>query len=53
MLTISCFENRYIEWYSRSDEMSLFDKLIKECANFIQHLFLSDILSDVIGVTTK
>jgi len=28
MLTISFFENWDLEWYSRSGEMSFFDKLI-------------------------
>jgi len=27
-LTVSFFENRDLEWYSRTGEMSLFDKLI-------------------------
>jgi len=28
MLTISFFEKQYLEWYSYSGEMSLFDKVI-------------------------
>ena len=28
MLTISFFEKQYLEWYSHSGEMSLFDKVI-------------------------
>jgi len=51
MLTISFFENWDVEWYSRSDVNSD-DKLILRVCLF--HLvFLSDVLSDVIGVTSK
>ena len=51
MLTISFFENWDVEWYSRSDVNSD-DKLILRLCLF--HLvFLSDVLSDVIGVTSK
>jgi len=48
-LTISFFEKRDLEWYNCSDEMSLFDKLILG-ACLLHTVFLSDVLSDVIGV---
>jgi len=51
MLTISFFENWDVEWYSRSDVNSD-DKLILRVCLF-HLLFLSDVLSDVIGVTSK
>ena len=52
MLTVSFFENRDLEWYSRSGEMSLFDRLILEVC-LLHTMFLSDVLSDVIGVTSN
>ena len=51
-LTISFFEKRDLEWYNCSDEMSLFDKLILG-ACLLHTVFLSDVLSDVIGVINK
>ena len=47
-LTVSFFENRDLKWYSRSGEMSLFDKLILGVC-LLHPVFLSDMLSDVIG----
>jgi len=47
-LTISFFEKQDLEWYSRSGEMSLFDKLILGVC-LIHPVFLSDVLSDVIS----
>ena len=52
MLTVSFFENRDLESYSRSGQMSLFDKLILGVCLF-HPVFLSDVLSDVIGVTSN
>ena len=52
MLAISFFEKWDLQWYIRSGEMSLFDKLILRVC-LLHPVFLSDILSDVIGVTTK
>ena len=51
-LTISFFENRGLEWYSRSGIMSLFGKLILGVC-LLHPIFLSDVLGDVIGVTTN
>jgi len=51
-LTISFFEKRDLEWYSHSGEMSLFDKLILGVC-LLHPVSLSDVLSDVIGVTGK
>jgi len=51
-LTISLFEKRYLAWYSHSSEMSLFDKLILELC-LLYPVFLSDVLSDVIGVISE
>jgi len=51
-LTISFFEQQDLEWYSRSGEMSLFDKLILG-VGLIHPVFLSDVLSDVIDVISK
>ena len=51
MLTISFFKKQDLEWYTRSGEMSLFDKLILG-GRLLHPVFLSDVLSDVIGVTT-
>ena len=45
-LTINFFENLDLEWYSRSGEISLFDKLVLG-VSLIHPVFLSD----VIGVT--
>jgi len=39
-------------WYSRSGKMSLFDKLILEVC-LLHPVFLSDVLSKVIGVTSN
>jgi len=51
-LTVSFFENWDLEWYSRSGEMSLFDWLILGVC--LSHpVYLSDVLSDVVGVTSK
>ena len=51
-LTISFFEKRDLERYSRSGEMSVFDKLI--LGVYLLHpVFLSDVLSDVIDVISK
>ena len=52
MLTISFFEKQYLEWYSHSGEMSRFDKLILGVC-LLHPVFLSDVLSDVIGVISK
>ena len=52
MLTISFFEKQDLEWYSRSGEMSLFDKLILGGC-LLHQVFLSDVLSDAIDVTSK
>jgi len=46
------FENRDPEWYSRSFEMSFFDKLILGVC-LLYPVLLSDILSDVIGVKSN
>jgi len=51
-LTFSFFENRDLEWYSRSGEISLFDKLILGLC-LLHPVFLSDVLSDVFGVTSN
>jgi len=53
-LTINFFENRNIEWYSQSDEISLFDndKLILGVC-LLHPVFLSDVLSDVVSVTSR
>jgi len=51
-LTISFFVKRNLEWYRRSGEMSLFDKLILG-VNLLHPVFLSDVLSDVTGVISK
>ena len=51
-LTISFFQKRDLEWYSRSGEMSLFDKLILGVC-LLHPVFLSDVLSDIIGVISK
>jgi len=51
MLTISFFEKQDLEWYSHSGEMSLFDKLILGVC--LHPVFLSDVLSDAIDVTSK
>ena len=48
----SAFENRYLEWYSRSGEISPFDKLILGVC-LLHPVFLSDILTDVVGVISK
>jgi len=51
-LTISFFKNRDLERYNHSGEMSLFDKLIlKVC--LLHPVFLSDVLSDVIGIRSN
>jgi len=52
MLTISFFEKRDLEWYSRSGEMSLFDKLILGVC-LLHPVFIGDVLSDVTDVITK
>ena len=52
MLTISFFEKQDLEWYTRSGEMSLFDQMILGVC-LLHPVFLSDVLSDVIGVTSK
>jgi len=52
VLAISFFEKWDLQWYIRSGEMSLFDKLILRVC-LLHPVFLSDILSDVIGMTTK
>jgi len=49
-LTISFFEKWVLEWYSRSGEMSLFDKLILGVC-LLHPVFLSDVLSDITGMT--
>jgi len=51
-LTISVFENRDLEWYNRSGEMSVFDKLILGVC-LLHPVFFSDVLSDVISVTSN
>jgi len=51
-LTISFFQKRDLEWYSRSGEMSLFDELILGVC-LLHPVFLSDVLSDIIGVISK
>ena len=51
ILTISFCENWDLEWYSRSDVNSN-DKLIS-VACLLHPVFLSDIFSDVIGMTSK
>ena len=51
-LTTSFFEQQDLEWYSRSGEMSLFDKLILGVC-LLHRVFLSDVLSDVIDVISK
>jgi len=50
MVTVSFFENRDLEWYSRSGEMTVFDQLILGVC-FLHPVYLNDVLSDVIGVT--
>jgi len=51
-VTISFFENLDLEWYSRSGEISLFNQLILGMC--LHHpVFLSDVLSDAIGVTSN
>jgi len=52
MLTISFLEKQVLEWYSRSGEMSLFDKLVSGGC-LLHPVFLSDVWSDVIGVISK
>ena len=50
-ITVGFFEKRDLEWYRHSSEMSLFDKLI--LVMFLLHpVFLSDVLSDIIGMTS-
>jgi len=51
-LTVSFFENRDLEWYNRSGEMSLFEKLILGVC-LLHPVFLSDVLSDVVDVPHK
>jgi len=51
MLTVRFFEKRDLEWYSRSGEISLFGKLILGMC--LHPVFLSDVLSDAIGVISK
>jgi len=46
-LTIGFFENRDLEWYSRSAEIPLFDKLILR-VYLLHPVFLSDVMSDVV-----
>jgi len=52
-LTINFFEKQDLEWYSRSVEMSLFDKVIVLGVCLLHRVFLSDVLSDVIDVISK
>ena len=51
----SAVENRDLEWYSGSGKMSLFDKFIKLMLGvcILHPVFLSDVLSDIIGVTSE
>ena len=51
MLTINFFKNWDLEWYSRS-EVKNNDKLISRVC-LLHPVFLSDVLSGVIGVTSK
>ena len=51
-LTISFFEKQNLERYSRSAEMSRCDKLILGVC-LLHPVFLSDMLSDTIGVISK
>jgi len=51
-LTISFLREAGLEWYCRLGEMSLFDKLILGVC-LLRPVFFSDVLSDVINVTTK
>jgi len=49
--TLKLFENRDLEWHSRSGEnFTLFDKLI---LRLLHTVFLSGVLIDVMGVTNK
>jgi len=51
-LTISFFKKRDLEWHSCCGEMSVFDEL--NLGLCLPHpVFLSDVLSDVIGVISK
>jgi len=52
MLTVSFFKKQDLEWSSRSDKISLFDKLIFGVC-LLHPVFPSDVLNDVIGVTIK
>ena len=49
--TISFFKKRDLEWYSHSGEMSLFGQLILGVC-LLHPVFLSDVLSDVIGLAS-